>query len=204
MRFWPNFGTLRCTTRFKQHFCLFVYVHLSVSQEKSMIGYCPQVDALCDFMTAYETLKYMAMIRGIPWSKIHTETDRWLKSTDLNEYRNRLVSTYSGGTKRKLNTALAMVCLALLCTTRPVSIWWHFLLLLLCIIISWVNHVWCSWTNRQPVSIRRVDDLCGRAYRIARKIPRTLCWRRIGKYVRTSKMNSVEFFSDLIATIVYV
>lgn len=76
---------------------------------KTMFGYCPQVDALNDFMTAYETLKYMALIRGIPYSKITEETNKWLKNTDLYEYRDVPVKSYSGGTKRKLNTALAMV-----------------------------------------------------------------------------------------------
>lgn len=80
---------------------------------KTMFGYCPQVDALNDFMTAYETLKYMALIRGIPFCKVDEETSKWLKNTDLCEYRDVPVKSYSGGTKRKLNTALAMVILFL-------------------------------------------------------------------------------------------
>lgn len=79
------------------------------SQYKFMFGYCPQNDALNGFMTAYETIKYMAMIRGTPQRKIHNEVQKLLQNTDLMKYANIPVKLYSGGTKRKLNTAIAMV-----------------------------------------------------------------------------------------------
>lgn len=79
------------------------------SQYKFMFGYCPQTDALNEFMTAYETIKYMALMRGTPFADIHSETEKLLKKTDLDKYTNVPVKFFSGGTKRKLNTALAMV-----------------------------------------------------------------------------------------------
>lgn len=75
-----------------------------------MFGYCPQVDALNSYMTAYEILKYMAWIRGTPSQRIHREVETWLKRMDLVRYKNTKIKFYSGGTKRKLNTAIAMVC----------------------------------------------------------------------------------------------
>lgn len=75
-----------------------------------MFGYCPQVDALNSYMTAYEILKYMAWIRGTPRQRIHREVETWLKRMDLVRYKNTKIKYYSGGTKRKLNTAIAMVC----------------------------------------------------------------------------------------------
>lgn len=60
-------------------------------------------------MTAYEILKYMAWIRGTPRHRIHREVEKWLKRMDLVRYKNVKIKYYSGGTKRKLNTAIAMV-----------------------------------------------------------------------------------------------
>lgn len=80
------------------------------SQMKNLFGYCPQVDALNNFMTAYESLKFMALLRGLRHDQIDKEVKRIIEKTDLTKYENVRVSEYSGGTKRKLNTALAMVC----------------------------------------------------------------------------------------------
>lgn len=60
-------------------------------------------------MTAYEILKYMAWIRGTPRHRIHREVEKWLKRMDLTRYKHVKIKYYSGGTKRKLNTAIAMV-----------------------------------------------------------------------------------------------
>lgn len=60
-------------------------------------------------MTAYEILKYMAWIRGTPRHRIHREVEKWLKRMDLTRYKHVKIKCYSGGTKRKLNTAIAMV-----------------------------------------------------------------------------------------------
>lgn len=79
------------------------------TEYKSLFGYCPQVDALNSYMTAYEILKYMAWIRGVPRRKLGREVEKWLKRVDLVKYKNVKIKYYSGGTKRKLNTAIAMV-----------------------------------------------------------------------------------------------
>lgn len=70
-------------------------------------GYCPQIDALNPSMTAFETIKYMALIKGV--ANVEEETNTWLRKCDLESYRNVAVGNYSGGTKRKLNTAIAMI-----------------------------------------------------------------------------------------------
>lgn len=74
-----------------------------------MFGYCPQIDALNTFMTPYETIKFMAMMRGTALSEIDADVRLLLKNTDLESYTNVKVQNLSGGTKRKLNTAMAMV-----------------------------------------------------------------------------------------------
>lgn len=85
-------------------------------------GYCPQDDCLNEFMTAYQMLKFMALLRGVCTigsctsvddnscaNILEAEIDYWLTRLDLRKYRNVQVRHYSGGTKRKLQTATAMV-----------------------------------------------------------------------------------------------
>lgn len=72
-------------------------------------GYCPETDALLEFMTAYETLKYIGWIKGISYNQLDFEINQWLRKVDLEQYKNIQVYQYSGGTKRKLNTAIAMM-----------------------------------------------------------------------------------------------
>lgn len=78
-------------------------------QYKSQFGYCPQNDALNLFMTSYETLRYYAMLRCVQPHRIHEEVMMWLRKVDIEKYKNTQVQFYSGGTKRKLNTAIAMI-----------------------------------------------------------------------------------------------
>jgi ABC-type multidrug transport system ATPase subunit len=76
---------------------------------KHHYGYCPQNDALNDYMTAYEMLRYMLMIRGCPKRDIREKVNFWLKKMDIEKYQDTPICNYSGGTKRKLNTAMAMI-----------------------------------------------------------------------------------------------
>lgn len=75
----------------------------------SMYGYCPQVDALNGFMTSYEIMTYIALLRGISIRTVDSEVTYWLKELDLYPYRDIPIKYYSGGTKRKLSTAMAMI-----------------------------------------------------------------------------------------------
>lgn len=76
---------------------------------KQQYGYCPQQDALNDYMTSYEMLKYMLTIRGVHEKDIDEKVRHWLKKMDIEKYQDIPIVNYSGGTKRKLNTAMAMV-----------------------------------------------------------------------------------------------
>lgn len=81
---------------------------------RQRFGYCPQYDALNKFMTAEQCLRYMAMLRGLSGSKespnsVEASVDFWLQKMRLQKYRNVQVRHYSGGTKRKLLAAMAMI-----------------------------------------------------------------------------------------------
>jgi ABC-type multidrug transport system ATPase subunit len=73
------------------------------------MGYCPQFEAVIGNMTGREMLKMYAMIRGIPSKFIGNEVERIITKLDLPMYANKLSGTYSGGNKRKLAVAAAIV-----------------------------------------------------------------------------------------------
>lgn len=73
------------------------------------IGYCPQFDALIESMTAREILTMFAHLRGVRSKQTKQTVDELLRSLMLEQYADRTVETYSGGNKRKLSTAVALV-----------------------------------------------------------------------------------------------
>ncbi|XP_055909470.1 phospholipid-transporting ATPase ABCA1-like isoform X2 [Eupeodes corollae] len=73
------------------------------------IGYCPQFDALFDNFTGRETLKIYALLRGIPEKRIPQVSSDLAKSFGFMQHYNKHVQAYSGGNKRKLSTALAVM-----------------------------------------------------------------------------------------------
>ncbi|XP_075413429.1 ATP-binding cassette sub-family A member 13 [Tenrec ecaudatus] len=74
-----------------------------------LIGYCPQQDALDELLTGWEHLHYYCSLRGIPKQHIPEVAGDLVRRLHLEAHADQLVGTYSGGTKRKLSTALALV-----------------------------------------------------------------------------------------------
>jgi ABC-type multidrug transport system ATPase subunit len=73
------------------------------------IGFCPQFDALFDLLTAREHLTLYAEMKGIKPKDVSKEVEAKLVEMGLSEYANRTSNGYSGGNKRKLSVAMAMV-----------------------------------------------------------------------------------------------
>ncbi|XP_050748329.1 ATP-binding cassette sub-family A member 13 [Gymnogyps californianus] len=82
---------------------------LSASSEGILIGYCPQQDALDELLTGWEHLYYYCTLRGIPKQDIRKVAEDLVNRLHLNAHADKLVRTYSAGTKRKLSTAVALV-----------------------------------------------------------------------------------------------
>lgn len=80
----------------------------NVDDYKSMYGYCPQNNPLPLFMTAYETIKYTALLRGTKSSKLNSDINALLNRTNLTKSANVRSEFLSGGTKRKLSLAIAL------------------------------------------------------------------------------------------------
>ncbi|XP_052037787.1 ATP-binding cassette sub-family A member 2 isoform X2 [Apodemus sylvaticus] len=78
-------------------------------QVQQSLGYCPQFDALFDELTAREHLQLYTRLRGIPW-KDEAQVVAWaLEKLELTKYADKPAGTYSGGNKRKLSTAIALI-----------------------------------------------------------------------------------------------
>uniref|UniRef100_A0A8C0SPQ1 ABC transporter domain-containing protein n=1 Tax=Canis lupus familiaris TaxID=9615 RepID=A0A8C0SPQ1_CANLF len=73
------------------------------------IGYCPQQDALDELLTGWEHLDYYCRLRGVPSPSIPQVAGDLVERLGLEAHVDQLVATYSGGTRRKLSTALALL-----------------------------------------------------------------------------------------------
>ncbi|MBN3300790.1 ABCAD protein, partial [Amia calva] len=81
----------------------------TASSAGKLIGYCPQSDALDDYLTGWEHFYYYSRLKGIPEGYIKEISHSLIVRLNLTAHANKLVGTYSGGTKRKLSTALALI-----------------------------------------------------------------------------------------------
>ena len=81
----------------------------NIKKAQQMMGYCPQFDALIDQMTGRETLRMFARLRGLRSEYIEQCIDELITLLDLTPHANKLTRAYSGGNKRKLSTAIAMI-----------------------------------------------------------------------------------------------
>ncbi|KAG7457171.1 hypothetical protein MATL_G00243640 [Megalops atlanticus] len=86
------------------------------------MGYCPQFDAIDELLTGREHLHLYARLRGVPESEISRVAEWGIQKLGLSEYAERCAGTYSGGNKRKLSTAIAMIgCPALVLLDEPTT-----------------------------------------------------------------------------------
>ncbi|XP_017124894.1 phospholipid-transporting ATPase ABCA3 isoform X2 [Drosophila elegans] len=74
-----------------------------------MIGYCPQFDALLDDLTGREVLRIFCMLRGVQESRIRPLSEDLAKSFGFMKHIDKQTHAYSGGNKRKLSTAIAVI-----------------------------------------------------------------------------------------------
>ncbi|CAH8448036.1 unnamed protein product [Heterobilharzia americana] len=70
-------------------------IELNEAKAFQSIGYCPQQDALCEFMTVREILTFYI--------------NKMIQLTGLQDYADQIISKLSGGNKRKLSTCIAFI-----------------------------------------------------------------------------------------------
>lgn len=73
------------------------------------IGYCPQFDALLEFLTVREHLEMYARIKGVPQYRLEDVVKEKIVEFDLLQHADKPSFALSGGNKRKLSVAIAMI-----------------------------------------------------------------------------------------------
>ncbi|KRX54344.1 ATP-binding cassette sub-family A member 3, partial [Trichinella sp. T9] len=97
-------------------------LRLRWNEAKSMIGYCPQFDALLDNLTVAETLTLFARLHGILAGDLGDVIDSAADSVGLSAFKRQRVECLSGGNKRKLSLAIALInCPPVLLLDEPTS-----------------------------------------------------------------------------------
>uniref|UniRef100_A0A663MFR7 P-type phospholipid transporter n=1 Tax=Athene cunicularia TaxID=194338 RepID=A0A663MFR7_ATHCN len=97
-----------------------ILTHISNAHQN--MGYCPQFDAIDDLLTGREHLYLYARLRGIPADEIKRVAEWGIQKLGLPMYADHLAGTYSGGNKRKLSTAIALIgCPQLVLLDEPTT-----------------------------------------------------------------------------------
>ena len=78
-------------------------------QVKSMLGVVPQEIALYEKFTAWENILFWGSIYGVKGKALHDKAEQLLKWVGLFDRRKDLVKDYSGGMKRRINIACALL-----------------------------------------------------------------------------------------------
>mmetsp|Transcript_17873 Transcript_17873/g.30363 ORF Transcript_17873/g.30363 Transcript_17873/m.30363 type:complete len:526 (+) Transcript_17873:60-1637(+) len=79
------------------------------------LGLCQQFDVLYDNLTVREHLNLICDLKNMPSSQVESTIDETLRVVMLTEHQYKLINQLSGGMKRKLSLAMAIV-------TRPLVI----------------------------------------------------------------------------------
>jgi len=76
---------------------------------RRFVGYCPQFDALFPLLTGREHLSFYGRIKGLYGAELRKQVAMLLEVLSLTKYQDRRAGTYSGGNRRKLSVAVAMI-----------------------------------------------------------------------------------------------
>lgn len=84
-------------------------VQSQFNKVRKYIGYCPQIDTLIPDMNVREHLYFHAVLKNIPKAKRNGLIEKLMTEMDLTEYAKIRSKALSGGNKRKLCVAIAML-----------------------------------------------------------------------------------------------
>jgi ATP-binding cassette subfamily A (ABC1) protein 3 len=73
------------------------------------VGYCPQFDALLEELTGFELLRIFAALKGVPEESLEAVVQSLIRKVGLSPHAMNPTKGYSGGNKRKLSLAMALV-----------------------------------------------------------------------------------------------
>ncbi|KAF9904740.1 hypothetical protein EC991_002377 [Linnemannia zychae] len=76
---------------------------------RSMIGICPQFDVIWPKLTVRDHLKLFAKIKGVAPEHLEASVDQMVEEMGLGPLGNKRAKTFSGGNKRRLSLAMAVI-----------------------------------------------------------------------------------------------
>lgn len=79
------------------------------TQIRSMIGYCPQIDAIFEDLTVLENLEFYSSLKKINENKKVRLIKAIMHEMNLDEFVHKRSGNLSGGNKRKLSVAIALI-----------------------------------------------------------------------------------------------
>ena len=82
---------------------------MEISNAKSSIGYLPQEFHFFSNTKVYDSLEYIAILKGMPQKNIDNEIIYWLKQVHLLDYKDKKVGSLSGGMLQRLGIAQAFL-----------------------------------------------------------------------------------------------
>uniref|UniRef100_A0A0D6QSR9 ABC transporter domain-containing protein n=1 Tax=Araucaria cunninghamii TaxID=56994 RepID=A0A0D6QSR9_ARACU len=80
-----------------------------MSNIRKLMGVCPQFDILWDALSATEHLYLFASVKGMPRSAIKSDAENLLAKVKLSDAAGIRAGSYSGGMKRRLSVAIALI-----------------------------------------------------------------------------------------------
>jgi ABC-type lipoprotein export system ATPase subunit len=80
-----------------------------LSEARKHMGVCAQFDAISHMHTCREQLRLFARLRGVPEDRVESVIDFFVDSLDLRPKSDTKAGKLSGGNKRRLSVALAMI-----------------------------------------------------------------------------------------------
>merc|ERR1719299_276947 len=80
-----------------------------MKKARNVLGYCPQHNPLVPIMSVRETVEMYGMIKGLSGFELEEARDLWIAAMDLKQHEWKLAGNLSGGNKRKLCVAVAMI-----------------------------------------------------------------------------------------------
>ncbi|WP_321281138.1 ABC transporter ATP-binding protein [Marinifilum fragile] len=84
-------------------------LYQNLAECKKLIGVVPQEIALYEDLTASENLNFWGTMYGIKGNQLQNKCDELLEFLGLSDRKNHKVKTYSGGMKRRINIAAALL-----------------------------------------------------------------------------------------------
>ncbi|MDP4093304.1 MAG: ABC transporter ATP-binding protein [Bacillota bacterium] len=76
---------------------------------RTLVGYVPQEITLYEKLSAYNNLRFFGELYGIKGRELKKRIDDVLEQVGLTDHANSLINTFSGGMKRRINIAAALL-----------------------------------------------------------------------------------------------